>query len=117
MAATLLTGCGKQAGYGGEGHFKDACLNESYHETEMMNVKGEKVDVSSDNIFLIQKYGYGLTIRTAGRKVMQQTLLKQIFLKMEKLLSIFARRQKLIMKRKIKKWLIRLPELFFLRLL
>lgn len=61
VAATLLAGCGKQAGYGGEGHFKDACLNESYHETEMMNVKGEKVDVSSDNIFLIQKYGYGLT--------------------------------------------------------
>lgn len=62
LAATLFTGCGKQAGYGGEGHFKDACLNETYHDTEMMNVKGEKVDISSDAVYLMQNYGFGFSI-------------------------------------------------------
>ena len=44
LMTALFTGCGKQAGYGGEGHIKDACLNEAYSEQEMLNVKGEKVE-------------------------------------------------------------------------
>ena len=62
LTTMLLAGCGKQAGYGGEGHFKDACLNKTYSDEEMLNVKGEKVDISSPELFLIQQYGFGFSI-------------------------------------------------------
>lgn len=45
-----------------EGRFKDACLNEAYSEQEMLNVKGEKVDFSSDYLYLLQDYGFGFVV-------------------------------------------------------